>query len=198
MKRRYHKAAAAVLGAVLAMQSIPLTSGVQAAEGDLLVTGFEDGDVSAFSKRGDSATSVIAACTTDSHSGDSCMSVTERSQGWNGPSISLADLGCEPGVQYLATAWVKMKWYNSCALSIQYTDAEGVDHYDNLAKVTSDGSWVQIPLTKFSFDASMKSVSFYIEGQDCADLWVDEFSLTTAPGYPLEPGIPGLMDGKAD
>ena len=102
--RKQIKIAAACMSVMLAAQGIPFAPSVQAADGDILVTGFEDGDVSAFSKRGDTDTSVIAASDAEPHSGKSCMSVTERSNGWNGPSVSLKSLGCEPGqngmVQY--------------------------------------------------------------------------------------------------
>ena len=191
------KAAAALLSGLLALQGMPVLE-PSAAEGDLLVTDFEDGDVKAFSKRGDDDTSVIESCTEDAHGGTTCMSVTGRSEGWNGPSVSLESLGCKPGVQYLATAWVKMKWYNTVRLSMQYTDEDGEQHYDNLAQTKSEGGWVQIPVTKFSYTEGMKDVSIYIEGDDKADMWVDDFSLTTAPVYPIQNDIPGLKDVYAD
>lgn len=187
------KVAAALLSGVLALQGAPFLK-PSAAEGDLYVTDFEDGNVDAFSKRGDDDTSVIASCTEDAHGGSTCMSITGRSQGWNGPSISLESIGCEPGVQYLASAWVKMKWYNTVRLSMQYTDEEGNPHYDNLASIQSDGKWVQIPETKFSFTKNMKDVSIYIEGSDDADMWLDDFSLTAAPVYEIQDDIPGLKD----
>ena len=187
------KVFAALMSGVLALQGMPVP-GISAAEGDLLVTDFEDGDVKAFSKRGDDDTSVIASCTEDAHSGSTCMSVLERSNGWNGPSVSLESIGCEPGVQYLATAWVKMKWYNTVRLSMQYTDENGEEHYDNLSKVISEGQWVQIPVTKFSYTKGMRNVSIYIEGDDKAEMWVDDFSLTAAPVYPIQQDIPGLKD----
>lgn len=198
MRNKMNQIAAAVISGVLAVQSIPALTGIQAADGDILVTDFEDGDVSAFSKRGDTDTSVIAATTEDAHSGKTCMAVTERSEGWNGPSISLTAAGCEPGVQYIATAWVKMQWYNTVNLSMQYTDAAGEQHYNNLKSVQSDGGWVQIPETKFSFSDDMKDVSIYIEGSDKANMWIDDFSLTTAPYYQIEQDIPGLKDVYAD
>lgn len=187
------RVAAALISSVLALQGMPLLN-PSAAEGDLLVTDFEDGDVKAFSKRGDDDTSVIESCSEDAHDGKGCMSVTGRSEGWNGPSVSLESIGCEAGVQYIATAWVKMKWYNTVRLSMQYTDEDGVEHYDNLASVQSDGKWVQIPETKFSFTTGMKNVSIYIEGNDAADMWVDDFSLKTAPVYPIQTDIPGLKE----
>lgn len=191
------KAAAALMSGLLALQVVPQL-GIQAAEGDILVTDFEDGDVSAFAKRGDTDTSVIAACTDDAHSGTTCMSVTERSNGWNGPSLTLSTVGCEPGVQYLASAWVKMAWYNTVNLSMQYTDADGVQHYSNLTSVVSQGDWVQIPETKFSFSEDMLDVAIYIEGSDSAEMWIDDFSLTAAPVYQIQQDIPGLKEVYAD
>ena len=190
------RSASLCLCAMLTLTSTPL-SAVQAAASkggkEVYVTGFEDGDVSKFSKRGDDDTSVIKASSTEPHSGDYCMEVTERDQGWNGPSIALKDL-CEPGVLYVASAWVKAKWYNSCKLSMQYTDSEGVQHYNNLSKATSQGEWVKIPEIRFCLFDSMKDVSLYIECDDKADLCVDDFSLTEAPYYEIEQDIPGLKD----
>ena len=190
------RSASLCLCAVLTLTSTPL-SAVQAAASkggkEVYVTGFEDGDVSKFSKRGDDDTSVIKASSAEPHSGDYCMEITERDQGWNGPSIALKDL-CEPGVLYVASAWVKAKWYNSCKLSMQYTDSEGVQHYNNLSKATSQGEWVKIPEIRFCLFDSMKDVSLYIECDDKADLCVDDFSLTEAPYYEIEQDIPGLKD----
>ena len=196
-----HKATAAFLGCLLAVSGVSLYANAAEDEPEtekILATGFEDKDVSAFSKRGDDDTSVIEASTEKPHSGDYCMAVTGRSEGWNGPSVSLSALGCEPGVPYVATAWVKAAWYNSCKLSMQYTDADGEDHYVNLSKATSQGEWVQIPTAKFSYAADWKNVSIYIEADDKAELYVDDFTLSTAPVYPIEQNIPSLKDVYGD
>lgn len=47
---------------------------------NVYATDFEDGDVSKFSKRGDTDTSVIAAGTGEAHSGTGYMSVTGRTK----------------------------------------------------------------------------------------------------------------------
>ena len=76
-------AAAALLSGLLALSSVPFTAApISADEGDILVTGFEDGDVSAFSKRGDTDTSVISASTENPHTGDQCMEVSGRTKNW--------------------------------------------------------------------------------------------------------------------
>ncbi len=190
------KTAAVLLSGMLAMTSAPLTAlPAGAAEGDILVTDFEDGDVSAFSKRGDTDTSVIGISEEGAYSGTKCMAVTERTKNWNGPSLALESVGCKPGVQYLVSAMVKAQWYCECMLSMQYTDADGEAHYNNLTKVTSQGEWVQIPQTKFSFSEDMSDVQIYIEGNSAeVALYVDDFALTEAPVYPIEQDIPGLKD----
>ena len=195
-----HKAAAAVLSGMLAVTSAPITAlPAGAAEGDILVTDFEDGDVSAFSKRGDTDTSVIGISEEGAYSGTKCMSVTERTKNWNGPSVALEALGCKPGVQYVVSAMVKAQWYCECTLSMQYTDGEGEQHYNNLTKVTSQGEWVEIPETKFSFSEDMLDVQIYIEGNSAeVVLYVDDFALTEAPVHPIEQDIPGLKDVYAD
>ena len=194
------KTAAVLLSGMLAMTSAPLTAlPAGAAEGDILVTDFEDGDVSAFSKRGDTDTSVIGISEEGAYSGTKCMAVTERTKNWNGPSLALESVGCKPGVQYLVSAMVKAQWYCECTLSMQYTDAEGEQHYSNLTKATSQGEWVEIPETKFSFSEDMLDVQIYIEGNSAeVVLYVDDFSLTEAPIHPIEQDIPGLKDVYAD
>jgi len=194
--KRLSKTAAAAVSAVLAMQSLPLVGTIHAADAgkEILVTGFEDDGASKFTKRGDDDTSVIEKSTEKPHSGDACMSVTGRSEGWNGPALVLSDLGCEPGIRYIASAWVKTQWYNECKLSLQYTDADGEQHYSNLSKAVSQGEWVKIPDTKFSFSADMKDVQIYIESNDKVDLYVDDFSLTEGPSYSIQKDIPSLKD----
>ena len=114
------KAFASVLcGALIgtAAPVLPLSAG--AAEGDILVTGFEDGDVSMFSKRGEDDTSVIGISEEEAYEGEKCMAITERSTGWNGATVNVSTLGCEPGVQYLVSAAVKAQWYNTVSISFQ-------------------------------------------------------------------------------
>ena len=194
---RKHRAAAALVSCLMALSAA--APYVNAADSDaVLVTGFENEDVSMFSKRGDDDTSVIEASSEKPHSGDYCMAVTGRSEGWNGPSVSLEALGCEPGVPYVASAWVRAAWYNSCKLSMQYTDADGEQHYNNLSKAVSQGEWVQIPEVQICYSEDMKDVQLYIEADDKCELYVDDFSLTTAPVYPIEEDIPSLKDVYGD
>ena len=151
---------------------------------------FEDGDVSAFSKRGDSDTSVLAAYN-DSEQGN-VMSVTERSNGWNGPQIRIDDI-LEPGVKYTVSAKVKAKWYNTLHISMQKSYEDGDATYDNLVSGNSQGEWVTLS-TVFTFTDSGTATYLYIEGSDKADLYVDEFVITKEPEVHPEADIAGLKD----
>lgn len=200
MQKKMSRTLAAVMALGIAALSLPATaSAEQVGEiTTIYATDFEDGDVSAFSKRGDTDTSVIGTAEDpDAPSGTTVMSITERSNGWNGPQFSVSD-NCEPGVKYTASVWVKTAWYNSCMLSMQYTDEAGEQHYSNLATAVSEGGWVQIPEVSFSYSEDMKDVYIYVECSDKVDLFVDDFSVKTAPVYAIEKDIPGLKDVFAD
>ena len=93
-------AAANPIAAVPAVNSGNLTTAYAADSQVVFSTDFEDGDVSKFSKRGDSDTSVIEAIEdAKAPSGSKVMSVTGRKESWNGPSLSV-DGVLEPGVKY--------------------------------------------------------------------------------------------------
>ena len=151
---------------------------------------FEDGDVSAFSKRGDTDTSVISAYV-DSEQGN-VMAVTGRTNNWNGPQIRV-DTILEPGVKYKVSAKVKTAWYNTVNISMQKNDAEGNASYSNLAKGVSQGDWITIS-TKFTLSQTEGSTYLYIEGSDGADLYVDDFSIEAEPETHPESDIAGLKD----
>ncbi len=155
-------------------------------------TGFEDGEgISEFTGRGDVET--IEAVTTDSYSGDYSMLVSGKTATWNGPQILLDDR-CEAGVEYTAGAYVKTAWYSTVTLSMEYTDTSGTRHYSNLYSVISQGDWVQIPATKFSFTDDVTNVYLYIEGSDTVDLYVDDFVIAAGTVYEIEQDIPSLKD----
>ncbi len=155
---------------------------------------FEDGDVSAFSKRGDTDTSVITADTDPVQGG--IMLVSERSNGWNGPQIQVNTI-LEPGVKYNVRCKAKAEWYTELMLSIQKSPAEGDTSYGNLAKQVSQGEWVDLSAS-FSFSESDGDVFIYLEGNSAeTKLSVDDFVIEQAETYDIEADIPSLKDTYA-
>lgn len=198
MMKRISRVMAMLLAAgctAAAFPAIPADAEVVEAAKSIYETDFEDGDVSQFSKRGDTDTSVIG---TDTEDGNTYMSITERSNGWNGPQLRLDDI-CEPGVRYTVSLKAKAQWYNDIKVSLQYT-ANGAEDasYSNLQSATSEGDWVSFENVSFSFADDVHDVYLYVEANDAVDLAVDDFSLKTAPVFGIEQDIPGLKDVYAD
>ena len=164
------------------------------AEDDSIIcqTSFEDGDFSMFSPRGENEVLVIK--TDGGKTGDNYLAVTERTASWNGAQYDL-EKTCSPGEQYLVSAFVKTEWYCNICLSLQYTDAEGEDHYQNLKCVISQGDWVEIPEYKFSMPLGCTGVYIYFENQGGTnDFWIDDFTLKKAPEGSIEENIVSLKD----
>ncbi|MCR5717976.1 MAG: endo-1,4-beta-xylanase [Oscillospiraceae bacterium] len=198
MKRRWIRAAAAIIALCCAASALPvIPADAEIVEEAKVVyeTDFEDGDVSKFSPRGDRDTSVIKA---EKDEEGTYMSITERSNGWNGPQIKLDDI-CEPGVRYAVSLRAKAAWYNDIKVSLQYTPNGSEDAvYSNLQSKTSQGEWVTFEDVKLSFSEDVHDVFLYIEASDKVDLCMDDFSLKTTPVYGMEKDIPGLKDVYKD
>ena len=209
MKKEIRKrVAAGVLSAVMLCAAVPVTTAftagtatsvVSAAEDDgttqIYGTGFEDGDVSAFTGRGGVET--ITATTEQAYSGSYSMCVKDRAKNWNGPQFLLDDK-CEAGVQYTVSAVAKTEWYNSIKLSMEYTDASGERHYSNLQAQTSNGDWATFSGIKFSFSEDVSKVYLYFECNDTATMYIDDFEVRTAPVYQIQKDIPSLKDVYAN
>ncbi|MDO4864855.1 MAG: endo-1,4-beta-xylanase [Ruminococcus sp.] len=193
---------AAALTAAMTLSSFPASGSVTADAADtedvVFATDFEDGDVSKFSKRGDSDTSVIEAIEdADAPSGSKVMSISGRDQSWNGPSLSVEGL-LEPNVKYTLSVKVKAAWYNTVCVSMQHTP-NGADEpqYTNLVKDVSQGDYITLE-TSFSYGDNEKDVSIYIETNgEANDLFVDDFKIALAPNK-LDKSLVGLKDVYTD
>lgn len=187
------------MASVLSTQSVsPIVSAAEAEDGTtvMFATDFEDGVVDAFTGRGGVET--IAATTDQAHSGSYSMCVSDRAKNWNGPQFLLDGL-LEVGVEYTVSAFVRAAWYNSVKLSMEYTDASGERHYNNLSSVANDGSdWSEFSKIKFSIPENVTKVYLYFECNDQADIYVDDFEIRTAPVYKIQEDITSLKDAYAD
>ncbi|MDE6798005.1 MAG: endo-1,4-beta-xylanase [Ruminococcus sp.] len=167
-----------------------------APEGKIIYSSdFEDGDVSLFSKRNDSDTTVVSASTDNAVSGTKSLCASGRTKSWNGPALKLDDI-CEPGTAYLVSAKVMGQYYTSNTMSLQYTDASGTEHYENLANLNGNG-WQEVNDIKISFSADVSNVMIYFEG-GTDNIYIDDFVLKEAPKYSIQEDIPSLKDVYSD
>ena len=174
---------AAMLATIASAYSVP-SEQVNAEEDVLFSADFEDGELGAFSRRGEDET--LEVIDTDAHGGEKSLCVSTRAQGWNGPQVALDDV-IEAGEQYIVNAYAKSEYYSQLTLSMQYNDAEGETHYDNVLKQDSkDGSWLEYN-TKFSFPAGSTDMYLYFESSDASvKIYVDDFQITTTPDVAIE------------
>ena len=156
---------------------------------------FEDGDVSAWTNRGSTDTTVITASEDNAVSGTKSLCAGERSKSWNGPAFRLDDK-CEPGVAYLVSAQAMGQWYTSITVSFQYTDQGGEQHYENLANLNGNG-WQEVTDLKVSYTDDMTDVYVYFEGGS-DNIYIDDFTIRTAPVYHPQTDIVSLKDAYAD
>ena len=202
MKRKYLKnLIAGTVGALMICSSAPVVyaedSTATAPQGKIIYSSdFEDGDVSLFSKRNDSDTTVVSASTDNAVSGTKSLCASGRTKSWNGPALKLDDI-CEPGTAYLVSAKVMGQYYTSNTLSLQYTDASGAEHYENLANLNGNG-WQEVNDIKISFSADVSNVMIYFEGADTSNIYIDDFVLKEAPKYSIQEDIPSLKDVYSD
>jgi len=156
---------------------------------------FEDGDASAWTNRGGNDTTVLSVNEDNAVSGSKALCASGRSKSWNGPAFRLDDK-CDAGTVYLVSAQVMGQWYTSVTVSFQYTDAGGEQHYENLANLNGNG-WQEVSELKVSYTEDMTDVYVYFEGGS-DNIYIDDFTLKTAPVFHPQTDIPSLKDVYAD
>lgn len=210
-KKTSKKIVAGLLSAVMLSTAIPAASilipendmpsyTVTAAEDGIIYSAdFEDGSVGSFVPRMNEGQSVVLSVETgdDAHGGSNYLKCTGREQSWQGIKYPADEL--EVGKEYMVSASVKTQWYSTITLSLEYNDAAGQTHWDNVTSVISQGEWQEISEAKFSFPAGSTNRSFYFECSDTkVDICLDDLELKAAPVYDIQHDITSLKDVYAN
>ncbi len=186
---------AALTAAAMGIVSLPTVISSSAADDVIYTTGFEAGEEIVFTGRG--GVEVLESSTEQVHGGDAALCVSGREKSWNGPQLLLDDI-CEPGVEYIVSAWGKSEWYSTFSLSMEYTDTEGTRHYSNLQSFQGD-AWNEFSEVKFSFSADQTNVYIYFECSDATcKMYIDDFTIAPAPVIPIQEDIPSLSEVYAN
>lgn len=130
--------------------------------------------------RGDAS----VALNSDNYYSGKSLSVSGRTDNWNGAAIELDTKTFVPGNAYSFSAGVLQ---NSGAaetiqITLQYT-LDGEDNYDQIATVTANsGEWTKLENTSYTIPKGASNLLMYIEMPDSlADFFVDEVQ-TAAEG----------------
>lgn len=148
-------------------------------EGNYFSNSF-DSSTEGWTGRGDAS---IALNSDNYYSGKS-LSVSGRTDNWNGAAIELDTKTFVPGSAYSFSAAVLQKSgaAETVQMTLQYT-LDGEDNYDQIAAVTANsGEWTKLENTSFTIPEGAADLLMYIEMPDSlADFYVDEVQ-TAAEG----------------
>lgn len=165
---------------------------------------FEDGTDN-WSGRGEAK---VADVSTVSHNGNKSLSVTGRTDSWNGAAISLNPAAFEAGKTYAFSAHAMQNATASenFKLTLQCTIG-GEDQYLNVAKATgAKDEWVQLANNSFTIPEGATNLLLYVETDDSTtSFYIDDvigaeegkisIGETPGPGPDIEDYIPGDLNG---
>ncbi|MFC7482027.1 carbohydrate binding domain-containing protein [Luedemannella flava] len=113
---------------------------------------------------------VTLALADEAHGGSHSLSVTGRTDNWNGPATNATDM-FRAGGTYNVTGWVKLpagtEGSAGVHFTVQRTPADGSSNsYDWIggSVATTAGTWVQIG-GSYTFPAGVSDASLYVEAE---------------------------------
>jgi endo-1,4-beta-xylanase len=150
---------------------------IYAQSNSLVNEGFEDGKALDWSQRG---SAVLNVTDETSHSGKFSLLTTGRSQGWNGPSISLTGKIFQGGI-YKFSAWVRIKSGTEAEMIMTAERSKGgTQAWDRIVAINStNGNWINLTgeyQPKNDFD----KISVYIESANpTIEYYIDDIIVST-------------------
>ncbi|HEU5140443.1 MAG TPA: endo-1,4-beta-xylanase [Bacillales bacterium] len=166
-----------------------------APEGPVVSAGFEDGTTQGFNPRGADVNLEVA--TDVSHQGSNSLSVTGRTEKWNGASFNVLDK-IQQGVTYDVSTWVKLAQGAApmkLRISYQLDDSEGTIYKGISGNVeVTDSGWMQLKGT-FTLTSEATGLSFYVESDSgLAPFYLDDFIVKAQQPSQIQEDIPSLKN----
>jgi len=133
-----------------------------------------ESDTDSWSARGDAS---VKTDSSEVYAGSNSVSVTGRTDSWNGTARSLSSSVFVPGNSY---SFSVMAMQNETAsedfkLTLQYTK-DGEENYDTIATATgAKGEWVQLANTSYTIPVGATNLLIYVETADSTtNFYIDE------------------------
>jgi endo-1,4-beta-xylanase len=158
--------------------------------------GWEDGTLQGWAPFGGSV--VLTNSTAVAHSGTHSLLTSNRTAGFNGPSLNLIPL-LSPSTVYQVSVYVRLaagEPATQVKISVQRTPSGGSTAFDSVTGFTNvtDGGWVLLQ-GFYSFSGSVTTLTMYVESTSAtASYYIDDFSVsvTTAVGCSNPPDTTGI------
>lgn len=125
--------------------------------------------------------SSVAVSTGNAHSGNACLSITNRQQNWNGASRTMLGI-FQAGNTYDINAWVMFDNGNDTediSLQLKYKDSEGSDHYVEIASATAQkNEWTEISNQSYQVPSDAVDYTIYFQTpENLINFYADDISI---------------------
>lgn len=175
----------AVLCSAALVAAVVAAPAPAAAARTVLANDFESGSYAPWGPRG----SVTLAIADEGHESGHSLSVTGRTDNWQGPATSATAL-FEPGKPYSVTAWAKLPAGTEGSAGVHFTvEATPADGGDNTytwiggsVEATADG-WVRIG-GDYTLPSGLSSATLYVEADGTTPFLIDDVLITGPDGTP--------------
>ena len=120
----------------------------------------------------------VSSSSSASYAGEKSLSVTGRTDTWNGAGYTLDTSVFAPGKSYSFSSAVMQNTEATAdfKLSLQYKDASGEPQYATIAEAAAaKGKWTQLSNTSFTIPSGASELLLYVETDDSlTDFYMDE------------------------
>lgn len=143
--------------------------------------------------RGDAKTELSSSAAA---AGSKSLSVTGRTDSWNGTANSLDTAAFVPGNSYSFSTLVMQNSVSSdnFKLSLQY-DLNGETNYATVAEAAgAKGEWVQLANTSYKIPAGATNLLLYVETEDSTNSFYIDEAIGAVDGTKINAPIPGSGD----
>lgn len=142
----------------------------------LFGTDFEDGDINAWASFGGGGALYLDE--TNGHSGEKSLKATERSEPYNGPSMSLDSI-FSVNQSYDLSVWVyhETGGEKNISWTVRYVDSFGLPNYTGISADVKSGEWTQIAGTIEIPDDAVSFLSYFECSNATADFNIDDVEI---------------------
>ena len=152
-----------------------------------------ESSVGSWSARGDAKTALSSSAAA---SGSKSLSVTGRTDSWNGAAYALDTAAFVPGNSYSFSVLAMQNSVSSdnFKLSLQY-DLDGETNYATIAEAAgSKGKWVQLSNTSYKIPAGASNLLLYVETEDSTNSFFMDEAIGAVNGTKINASLPGSDD----
>lgn len=169
--------AAFLLCGSLCLPAFSAAAEEEAAQSTLISSNFDDGNVG---KWATFSGGTLSLDTSVSHSGDTSLKISDRSQTYQGPSV-YCDSFFSPNETYSFDGWVCYTGETPVTINwtMRYNNAAGESSYETIqSKEVSSGEWVELKNTMTVPENAVSYLAYFECSDATAEFFIDDVTIT--------------------